>query len=128
MLRVKLRHVDARTHRRQEIAARYAECLARHVITPPVDPRRSHVFHQFVIRTPERDALQRHLDARGVETGIHYPSPIHCQPAWRASWGPEIELPVVERVAREILSLPMHPDLTDAEVEHVIAAVESFFV
>ena len=127
MLRVKLRHLDARTARRQAIAARYTNRLAAHVTTPPIDPRRTHVFHQFVIRTPRREALQQHLAARGVETGIHYPTPIHRQPAWRAVWGEAAELPVVERVAREILSLPMHPDLTNDEVEQVIDGVESFF-
>ena len=86
-----------------------------------------HVFHQFVIRTPEREALKQHLGAHGIEAGIHYPCPIHRQPAWRAVWGDAGELPVVERVAREILSLPVHPDLTDDEVERVIDGVEGFF-
>ena len=127
MLRVKLRHLDARTRRRQAIATRYTEALGRHVITPPTDPRRTHVFHQFVIRTPNREALKRHLDARNVESGVHYPTPIHQQPAWRDVWGEAGALPVVERVAREILSLPMHPDLTDDEVTRVIAATVGFF-
>lgn len=127
MLRVKLQHLEARTQRRQAIAARYTERLHNLVVTPPRDPRRTHVFHQYVVRTPDRAKLQQHLETRNVETGIHYPAPIHRQPAWQGQWGDGPALPVVERVAKEILSLPMHPDLTDAEVEQVICAVEAFF-
>jgi dTDP-4-amino-4,6-dideoxygalactose transaminase len=127
MLRVKMRQLDVRTARRQAIATRYSEAFGRHVPTPPVDPRRTHVFHQYVIRTDQRAALQRHLDSRGVETGIHYPTPIHLQPAWEAVWGRADSLPVVERLAGEILSLPIHPDLTDDEVTRVIDGVQGFF-
>ena len=127
MLRVKLRGLEVRNERRAAIAAYYSSRLAGRVHTPPVDPRRTHVFHQYVIRTPVREALQRHLAELEIETGIHYPVPIHRQPAWRDLFGDPPSLPQAEAVADEILSLPVHPDLTDAEVEHVTESVAGFF-
>ncbi|HLK11695.1 MAG TPA: DegT/DnrJ/EryC1/StrS family aminotransferase [Candidatus Binatia bacterium] len=127
LLRVKLRVLDARNQRRAEIAAYYTERLRELVVTPPVDPRRTHVYHQYVVRTPERDALRAHLAAQEIETGIHYPTPIHRQQAWVDAYGAGPSLPRVEQAAREILSLPVHPDLSDAEVERVVDAVGRFF-
>jgi dTDP-4-amino-4,6-dideoxygalactose transaminase len=127
MLRVKLHRLAERNARRGEIAAYYSSRLADHVVVPPSDPRRTHVFHQYVIRTRDREALRRHLADAGVETGIHYPVPIHRQQAWRDAFGEGPRLPRAEQVADEILSLPVHPDLTDAEVEHVAESVVSFF-
>jgi UDP-N-acetyl-3-dehydro-alpha-D-glucosamine 3-aminotranferase len=127
MLRVKLRLLDARNLRRALIARHYDERLGGRVTLPPRDPTRTHVYHQYVVRTPRRDALRRHLAAREVETGIHYPVPIHRQPAWLRVFGETPSLPRAEQAAREMLSLPMHPDLTDAEVERVVDAVVSFF-
>jgi len=127
MLRVKLRSLAARNARRAEIARYYSSRLADRVIVPPSDPRRTHVFHQYVIRTPERDALRRYLADAEIETGIHYPVPVHRQPAWRDAFGDGPSLPRAEQVANEILSLPVHPDLTDAEVERVVESVTGFF-
>ena len=127
MLRVKLRLLDARNLRRALIARHYAERLGDRVTLPPGDPTRTHVYHQYVVRTPRRDALRAHLAAREIETGIHYPVPIHRQPAWLRAFGETPSLPRAEQAAREMLSLPMHPDLRDAEVERVVDAVVSFF-
>jgi dTDP-4-amino-4,6-dideoxygalactose transaminase len=127
MLRVKLHVLAERNARRAEIAAYYSSRLADRVVVPPRDPRRVHVFHQYVIRTPARDALRHHLRNAGIETGIHYPVPIHRQAAWRNAFGDGPALPRAERAATEILSLPVHPDLTDAEVEDVAESVASFF-
>jgi dTDP-4-amino-4,6-dideoxygalactose transaminase len=127
MLRVKLGRLETRNARRAEIAAYYSTRLAGRVDTPFVDPRRTHVYHQYVIRTPVREALRRHLADHEVETGIHYPVPIHRQPAWRDAFGNSPGLPRAEQAADEILSLPVHPDLTDAEVEHVAESVAGFF-
>jgi dTDP-4-amino-4,6-dideoxygalactose transaminase len=123
MLRVKLRHLDERNRRRAEIAAYYTDRLRGLVETPPEDPRRVHVFHQYVVRTPRREALRAHLAAHEIETGIHYPTPIHRQPAWRDAFGDAPALPRAERVAGEMLSLPVHPYLSDAEVDRVVEAV-----
>ena len=127
MLRVKLRLLDARNRRRAEIAAYYDGRLRPFVATPPADARRVHVYHQYVVRTPERDALRAHLGARDIETGVHYPVPIHRQPAWLTTYGETPALPRAEQTAREMLSLPVHADLTDAEVERVADATAGFF-
>jgi dTDP-4-amino-4,6-dideoxygalactose transaminase len=127
MLRVKLRRLDARNRRRAEIAAFYGARFGQLVTVPPADPTRVHVYHQYVVRTPAREALRAHLAAHEIETGVHYPVPIHRQPAWRDAFGEPPALPRAERAAAEILSLPVHPDLTDAEVERVADAVVEFF-
>jgi dTDP-4-amino-4,6-dideoxygalactose transaminase len=127
MLRVKLQHLDARNRRRREIAAYYDGRLGGCVVTPFTAPDRESVYHQYVIRTPQREALRASLAADGIDTGIHYPTPIHRQPAWQRTVGPSPSLPVAERTAKELLSLPVYPDLTDAEVERVADAVSRFF-
>ena len=127
MLRVKLRLLDGRNRRRAEIATYYTGRLRAFVATPPADSRRVHVYHQYVVRTPERDALRAHLAARDIETGVHYPVPIHRQPAWLTTYGESPALPRAEQAAREMLSLPVHADLTDAEVERVADATTGFF-
>ena len=127
MLRVKLRHLDARNARRAAIAAYYTERIRGRVTPPPSDPRRTHVYHQYVLRTQRREALRQYLAAADIETGIHYPQPIHRQQAWLDRFGEPPALPVSEQIAREILSLPVHADLTDAEVERVAEVVRRFF-
>jgi dTDP-4-amino-4,6-dideoxygalactose transaminase len=126
-LRVKLRHLDARNARRAEIAAYYSERIRGRAVPPPADPRRTHVYHQYVLRTARRDALQRHLASLEIDTGVHYPQPLHRQTAWVDRFGEPPALPRAEQAAREILSLPVHADLTDAEVERVADAVRRFF-
>lgn len=126
-LRVKLRHLDARNAARAAVAAYYTERIRGRAVPPPADPRRTHVYHQYVLRTARRDALQRHLAGLGIDTGVHYPQPIHRQQAWLDRFGAGPSLPRAEQAAREILSLPVHADLTGAEVERVADAVRRFF-
>lgn len=127
ILRVKLAHLDRENLRRQELAAAYARRLhdlpLRH---PWVRPGTGHVFHLYVVRTPSRDPLRRHLHDLGVQTGVHYPVPVHLQPAYAGRPQGPGGLPVTERLRGEILSLPMHPYLTDGEVEEVCAALEGW--
>lgn len=128
VLRIKLRHLDSRNRRRAHIAAYYrARFTGLDLRTPEEHPGEVHVYHQFVIRTPRRDRLQAHLKAAGIETGIHYPVPLHRQSAWLHRYGESPPLPRAERLAQEILSLPVFPDLTDAEVERVADGVVEFF-
>jgi len=127
MLRVKLQHLPARNERRAQIAAYYDERLTPYVRTPPRDPRRGSVYHQYVVRTPAREELRAFLTAEGIETGMHYPTPIHRQPAWRDRFADSPALPHAERSAREIVSLPVFPELTDGEVERVAETVAKFF-
>ena len=129
ILGVKLRTLTADNARRQTIAARYDAGLAGLPLALPVRrPNASHVFHQYVIRLAERDALRNRLRASGVGTGIHYPVPVHRQPAYsgRLTCGPS-GLGVTERAASQILSLPIYPQLMDEAVDRVIAEIRAFF-
>jgi len=128
VLRIKLRYLEARNQRRRAIAAYYGERFAAlDVRVPREHAGEVHVYHQYVIRTPHRDRLQAYLSAAGIETGIHYPVPLHRQPAWLRRYGESPSLRRAEQLAQEILSLPVFPDLTDAEVERVADGVCAFF-
>ena len=129
ILGVKLRTLTADNARRQTIAARYDAGLAGLPLALPARrPNATHVFHQYVIRLAERDALRNRLRASGVGTGIHYPVPVHRQPAYsgRLTSGPS-GLGVTERAASQILSLPIYPQLMDEAVDRVIAEIRAFF-
>jgi dTDP-3-amino-3,4,6-trideoxy-alpha-D-glucose transaminase len=128
LLRVKLEHLPAWNRARQERAAWYGELLPAGPILLPAGPLpgESHVYHLYVVRSPQRDALQAHLRQHGIGTDVHYPLPAHLQPVYRALGYEEGAFPVSERLAREVLSLPLYPELTRAEVEAVAAAVRSF--
>jgi dTDP-4-amino-4,6-dideoxygalactose transaminase len=128
-LREKLKRLDADNTRRRGIAARYRSGLSGHGhgLTLPQDPTDGEpIWHLFVVRSAERDALQRFLAERGVQTVIHYPVPPHCQPAYLGLGYAPGALPIAERIHREVLSLPMGPTVLDDDVEAVIAAVNSF--
>jgi dTDP-4-amino-4,6-dideoxygalactose transaminase len=84
-----------------------------------------HVYHVYAVRVPNRDAVVQAMAAAGVQTGIHYPIPVHLQNAYRDAKYPEGSFPVSETVAREVLSLPMFPELTRAQIEEVSAAMQS---
>jgi dTDP-4-amino-4,6-dideoxygalactose transaminase len=125
ILRVKLAHLDTQNARRQHIAALYDAALAGTGLTPPA--RRmgtTHVFHQYVVRTPERAGLQARLREQGVATGIHYPVPVHQQAAYagRVALGAS-GCAATARAALEVMSLPMYPQLTDAQVNIVCTAL-----
>lgn len=123
VLRARLPKLDTNNARRREIAARYDAGLQGAGVTLPVARNGvSHVYHQYVIRTPGRDRLIAWLRDRGIGTAIHYPVPVHRQPGY-AGRLPRVELPVTERLAGEIVSLPIFSSLTDDEAERVIAAV-----
>ena len=129
ILGVKLNNLKANNARRQAIAARYDIGLNGLPLALPVRrPNATHVFHQYVIRLADRDALRDRLRAAGIGTGIHYPVPVHRQPAYegRLACGPS-GLGVTERAAPQILSLPMYPQLSDEAVDRVIAEIRAFF-
>jgi len=128
VLRVKLRYLEARNARRRAIARYYGERFSGLDLRVPREgPGEIHVYHQYVVRTAQRERLQAHLSAAGVGSGIHYPVPLHRQPSWLRRYGESPSLPHAERLAEEILSLPVFPDLTDAEVEQVAGAVVGYF-
>ena len=129
ILRIKLRKLPAWNARRQEIARQYNEQLAGSgVVTPEIPAGGRHVFHVYAIRVPDgrRDALKQHLAERGIGTGVHYPVPIHLQEASAFMGYRAGDFPVTERLAGEVLSLPMYAELTDAQVETVAGAVKEF--
>lgn len=124
ILRVKLRHLDAWTEARRHHAACYDELLADIAVRKPVEmPGTKHVYHVYAIRTPKRDQMQESLQAKEIQTGIHYPIPVHLQKAY-ADFGYELgDLPITEQAARELLSLPMFAELQESQIEAVCTAV-----
>ena len=128
VLRVKLPTLDHDNARRRDIAAAYTNQFSRlPVRTPPVFADRQSVYHQYVLETPHRDDLKAFLSAKGIGTGIYYPSPLHRHEAWLTRGLPEYSLPEAERYTRENLALPMFAELGDSEVEYVISAVKGYF-
>jgi dTDP-4-amino-4,6-dideoxygalactose transaminase len=124
LLRVGLRHLPAWTERRRALAALYRQELAGSGVEPLGEqPYARAVFHLFVVRHPRRDALMAALRERGVGTLIHYPIPLHLQPAFASLGGRPGDLPVAEKAAAEILSLPLYPELTDEQARAVVTAV-----
>jgi dTDP-4-amino-4,6-dideoxygalactose transaminase len=124
VLRVKLARLDAWNESRQQLARSYLEGLApANVTLPQVDPSAEPVWHQFVIQTDRRDALQESLTYGGIDTLIHYPVPPHLQGAYESLRLGEGSFPVTERLHREVLSLPMGPHVSDDQARAVIEAV-----
>jgi dTDP-4-amino-4,6-dideoxygalactose transaminase len=125
MLLVKLDRLDADNARRREIASRYGAGIRHGAITlPEPGPEGAHVWHQYVVRADDREGLQRHLAAHGVQTLVHYPTPPHRQPAY-AEWAHR-SYPIAEAVHRTVLSLPMDPTMSDADVDSVVATCNAF--
>jgi len=124
ILRVGLAHLPAWTERRRALAALYVRELEGAGVDPPREqPYARAVFHLFVVRHPRRDALAEGLKERGVGTLVHYPIPLHLQPVFASLGGKAGDLPVVEKAAGEILSLPLYPEMTDEQARTVARAV-----
>jgi dTDP-4-amino-4,6-dideoxygalactose transaminase len=126
VLKAKLPHLDEWTEARRANARAYNEMLAgADVITPYEAPNVRHVYHLYVIRVPRRDAMLEHLRSHGVEAGLHYPIPVHRQPAYLKRGYGGVSLPITERLAGEVISLPMYPELTREQLEYVVQTVKS---
>jgi dTDP-4-amino-4,6-dideoxygalactose transaminase len=126
VLNAKLPKLDEWNQRRRALASRYAERLSGLPLVLPA-PEPGSVWHLYVIRTPKRDALRDHLEKAGVETGVHYPLPLHLQPPFKGLGYARGRFPESERAADEALSLPMYPELGDEGVDRVAAAIAAFF-
>ena len=126
ILRVKLRTLDEALASRRRLAARLGQALegCAAVRPPAVRPGTEHAWHLYVVRSGQRDALLRHLEAAGIPVALHYPAAVHQQPAWLGQQAGE--LPETERMVREILTLPLHPWLTDAAIDAAATAVRDF--
>ena len=118
--RVQLAALTERTAQRQANATFFDEYLTG-VATPEADPRATHVYHQYTIRVEghDRDRFAEELAKRGVGSGVYYPTPVHLLPAYDLA----MDLPETERAAREVLSLPVYPSLTEAERDHVVTVI-----
>ena len=126
ILRVKFRHLEAANERRHEIATRYADALSQlGVPVPEICSGVRHAWHQFVIRHRNREQLRERLKAAGVGTLVHYPVPVHLQPAYRGWIQQAGSLRETEIAAREVVSLPLFPEMTDEQVDRVIEAVRA---
>jgi dTDP-4-amino-4,6-dideoxygalactose transaminase len=128
VLGVKLPYLDEWNEARRRIAKLYTKLLeGSEVVTPIEAPDIHHVYHLFVVRTSRRDALVAHLQAHGIDVGIHYPLPLHRQPVYLKLGYGDVLLPEAERAASEVLSLPMYPELTMEQVGYVVERVKEFF-
>jgi dTDP-4-amino-4,6-dideoxygalactose transaminase len=126
VLRVKLRYLDRWNTLRQRHAARYHQLLADPRIgLPELLDDGSHVYHQYVVRVNDRETLRDTLGRQGIGTGVHYPIPVHLQEACRFLGYSAGDLPHTERAASEVLSLPMYPELTEAQLEYVASALRA---
>ena len=126
ILRVKLRHLEDWTEARRAHAKRYSSLLkgSPEVKVPVELEGRRHVYHVYAVRCRDRDALQRHLQAEGIQTGLHYPIPVHLQKAHADLGYKPGDFPVSEAAARNVLSLPIYPEMTARQVEQVVAVME----
>ena len=130
ILRVKLRHLEVWTEARRAHARRYSSLLAgsADLMTPVEAADRRHVYHVYAIRSRDRDGLQRALSAEGIQSGLHYPIPVHLQKA-HADLGYQAgDFPISEAAAREVLSLPIYPEMPAWHLDQVVAALEYVYV
>lgn len=131
VLRVKLRHLDAWSAGRQRNAERYrarlAESGAPVIPAAPAACQTRHVYNQFVIRCPERDALQAHLKKQGVGSEVYYPLPLHLQPCYEELGYSKGDFPVSERLAAESLALPVHSELAAEDIDYICESIRSFY-
>jgi dTDP-4-amino-4,6-dideoxygalactose transaminase len=132
VLRVKLKYLDGWTAARQRNAAYYTAAFAaangaKHLITPQATVKGRHIFNQYVVRVQNRDALKDHLTAQGIGTEIYYPVPLHLQKCFSYLKHAPGDFPQSERAAAETLALPIYPELTQTQLDHVVASVAAFY-
>src|ERR1039458_1602823 len=124
ILRVKLRHLERWTEARRAIVGKYNQLLAGSGVERPTEmPWARHVYHVYTLRTDDRDALHAALQTEGIQTGIHYPVPVHLQPAYADLGYARLTLPESEKAADQVLSLPLYPEMTDDQIERVSEAL-----
>ena len=128
ILLVKLPHLGEYNAARRRAAARYDELLRGLPVTVPAGPTgEGHIFHQYTLRAPKRDALAAFLKEKGIPHGVYYPVPLHLQKAFAMSGGKKGDFPIAERAAEEVISLPMHTELTEEHLQYITGAVREFY-
>ncbi len=129
ILRIKLPHLERWSERRRENAAYYSRALADvpDVVTPFIEPANTSIFNQYTLRVERRDELQAHLNARGVGNAIYYPLPLHLQPCFAHLGYTQGAFPEAERAAREVMSIPVFPELSRPQQDEVIDAIRTFY-
>ncbi len=127
ILLVKIKHIEEWNNNRIKIANRYSENLKDFARVPFIKNDRKAIFHQYTIRTDRRDELQKYLLENGIPTAIHYPIPLHMQEAFQYLDYKEGDLPVSENLAREVISLPMFPEMTEEQQDLVINEIKKFY-
>jgi dTDP-4-amino-4,6-dideoxygalactose transaminase len=131
VLRVKFRHLDTWTEGRQNHAARYRQRLAKLSVpvipTEPTSYQTRHVYNQFVIRGPHRDALQAHLKKQGIGSEVYYPLPLHMQPCYAVLGYKQGDFPVSEKLASESLALPVHAEIVAEDIDYVCDMIRDFY-
>lgn len=128
VLGVKLKHLDSWTRERRRVAKRYQELLAATPLQLPREaPYAQSAWHLYVVRHPRRDELKKHLEANHIGCALHYPLPLHLQKAYAHLGYKPGDFPVAEKAARECLSLPIYPELPDAQIQRVAQVIKEFF-
>lgn len=132
ILHVKMPHLEAWTERRRQVAERYRALLAEAGLPPgavrvPVERSGLHVYHQFVLRVQRRDELIKHMAERRIGCGVYYPVPLHMQKCFAHLGGKKGDCPVAERIAGEVMALPIYPELTEAQLRIVVDAIVQFY-
>ena len=132
ILRVKLKHLNGWAEGRVQRAARYGELfrgrkLHNMITLPSVPAECTHVYHQYVIRAPRRDQLKAHLRERGVPSEIYYPAPLHLQRAFAYLGYKPGDLPESEKASREVLALPVFPEMSDEQQDQVVDSIAEFY-
>jgi len=129
ILRVKLKYLSGWSKKRAEIASYYNNALkgVGDIITPIVKPDRNHIFHQYTIRTAQRDKLQQYLKEKEISTMIYYPLPLHLQPAFEYLGFKEGDFPEAEKTSKEVLSLPIYPEISQKDQDFITKEIKGFF-
>jgi dTDP-4-amino-4,6-dideoxygalactose transaminase len=127
ILSIKLKYLDEWNRKRKQHAKLYSQLIKnKNIILPEIATNRDHVFHLYVIRTPQRERLIQLLDEKGISWGIHYPFPLPLLKAYEKMGHKEADFPVAAQVCNEILSIPMYPELSDKQIEFIADTINSF--
>lgn len=128
VLLIKLQYLDKWNQKRTELALEYNHRLSSPEITTPfTSPYAEHVYHLYTIRVKQRDELQQHLKAQGIATGIYYPTPLHLIDAYSSLGYKEDDFPQAEQAAKETLTIPLYPEMSNEQVAFVTSSILNFY-